>query len=196
MKKPLIFCLILLSSVWVNAQRDSTRYANIDDKYLEKDSFWEKCYTGGDFMFYIGSGQLNFNISPLLGYRPQNKGFSYGLGATYQFTRFDYTNVVYSYSLFGIRGFVRQNLGSHFFLHGELENYFTKGQNIFTKKVEPISIPCANAFIGYKQGISDFSYYYIMIGYEFIGDQNAAQYVYYTHPLLFKIGYIFDIKGK
>lgn len=175
---------------------DSTRYnsrpGNDDDKVL---NFWDKAYTGGDFAFFGGTGQLYFNISPLLGYRPQNKGFSLGIGATYQYT---YLNDVfygsYAYSLFGVRGFVRQQLGEHFFIHGEYENYFTKGVNIFTQKRENIIIPCANAFLGYKQHFSEFSYYYIMLGYEFIHDPYT-RYVYGIHPLVFKVGYIFNIRG-
>jgi len=197
MMKVLPAVLLTFSVLFAGAQSDSTRYRNYrEDDPLEKNDFWDKCYTGGDLMLFGGSGQFYFNVSPLLGYRPQNKGFSYGVGLTYQFTRFVDYYTTYSYSLFGVRAFLRQQLGQHFFLHGEYENYFTRGENIFTRKRETIVVPCANAFLGYKQNFSEYSYYYIMLGYEFIGDRNAGQYVYYTHPIVFKVGYIFDIRGK
>lgn len=187
----LVFALSL-GTLW---SQDST-YKPYKKPVVEKTPFWDKCYTGGDIMLYGGNGTFFFNVSPLLGYRPNNKGFSYGIGATYQFSRFTYSYSTYQFSLFGIRAFIRQDLGNMFFLHGEVENYFTQGRNVFTAKNEMISIPCANAFIGYKQKFSDFSYYYLMVGYEAIGDRNAGQYVYPMHPLVIKAGYIIDIKGK
>lgn len=192
------FFLVLVfatANLFVSAQ-DSTSNKPWKKPVEDKLGFWDHCYSGGDLMLYGGSGSFYFNISPMLGYRPGNKSFSYGVGATYQFSRFTYNTSSYQFSLYGLRAFVRQDLGRMFFLHGELENYFTKGQNIFTKKEELISFPCANAFVGYKQMYSDFSYYYIMVGYEFIGDGKAPAYVYFLHPFILKAGYVFDLKGK
>ena len=197
-KKILVACGILLVFS-AEAQLDSARYKRYREQSLEeKTPFWDKCYTGGELMLFGGTGQFYLNISPLLGYRPQNKNFSYGVGITYQYTSFIdyYYGSRYSYSLFGLRAFIRQQLGQHFFLHGEYENYFTRGFNVFTNRKEGIVVPCANGFLGYKQNFSEYSYYYIMLGYEFIGDRNTRQYVYYTAPLVLKVGYIFDIKGK
>jgi hypothetical protein len=190
-----IFFVLVLCS---NAQ-DST-YKSYPKPADAKSTFWDKCYSGGDIMLYGGSGTLFFNISPLFGYRPNNKGFSVGIGATYQYSKFTYSSTYatssYKFSLFGIRGFIRQDLSEVFFVHAEAENYFTRGRNVFTSKNETITIPCANIFLGYKQKYSEFSYYYIMVGYEAIGDPKAGQYVYPIHPLLFKAGYVLDIKGK
>jgi hypothetical protein len=189
-----LIILISCSTVGIFAQ-DSTRVKPIKP-LPDQGNFWDHCYSGGDLSFFGGSGQIFFNISPLLGYRPGNKGFSYGIGATYQFTRINYYGYSDDYSLYGIRAFVRQQLGNMFFVHGELENYYTKGYNIFTRKEEPISIPCANICLGYRQKFSEFSYSYLMVGYEMIGDQKAGSYVYYTHPIVIKAGYIIDLKGK
>jgi hypothetical protein len=193
----IIFTLILLLGALVSIGQDSTYkpYKKPIDKDMDL-TFWDKCYSGGDLSFYGGSGGLFFNISPLLGYRPGNKSFSYGIGATYQYTSFNYFGLNYNYSLFGIRAFIRQELGNMFLAHAEIENYFTKGENVLTRQVEVISIPCANVFIGYRHKFSDFSYSYIMLGLELIRDPSSYQYVYPLHPLLFKAGYILDIKGK
>ena len=188
----IILCLVSLSSFSQDSTYKPYKESNKEDNL----GFWDKCYAGGDIMFYGGTGSAFFNISPLIGYRPNNKSFSYGLGATYQFSKITYYNLIYQYSLFGIRAFVRQGLGEMLFLHGEIENYFTKGRNVFTGKDAVITIPCASAFVGYKQNISSFSYYYLMLGYETIGNRNTSQYVYPLHPIVFKAGYILDIKGK
>ncbi|HYG52391.1 MAG TPA: hypothetical protein VD905_15880 [Flavobacteriales bacterium] len=179
---------------------DSTARPLKKTKPVDDLRFWDHCYSGGDLMFYGGNGSVYFNISPMLGYRPANKSFSYGIGTTYQYSSFTYlsgNNISqYRFSLVGIRGFLRQDISKMFFLHGELENYFTKGRNIFTRKDELISFACANAFIGFKQMYSDFSYYYIMAGYEFLGDGKAGIYAYPLHPFILKAGYVFDLKGK
>lgn len=188
----LVFLLLLLT---VSAQ-DSTYKPYKKPAAHEKTPFWDKCYSGGDLMLYGGNNRFYFNVSPLLGYRPNNKSFSYGIGLTYQYSSFIYYGATYKFSIAGARVFIRQDLGNLFFVHGELENYFTKGENIFTREKEIISIPCANVFIGYKQKFSDFSYYYIMVGYEAIGDRNTGNYVYPMAPLLLKAGYILDLKGK
>lgn len=191
---------MLLACSWCTytyAQNDST-YS--DYKYQKPaempENFWDKAYTGGDLMLWGGGGGFYFNISPMLGYRPNNGKFSYGIGATYQYSSFNDLGYTYQFSLYGARAFLRQELGNYFFVHGEYENYFTRGRSIFSNKTENISIPCANAFIGYKQNFSEYSYYYFMIGYEFIGDRYAGTYVYPVHPILIKVGYIFDLKRK
>lgn len=193
----LILGIFIIITQSVFSQSDSTyngyKGSNAD---ATRGDFWDKVYAGGDLMLYGGSGGFYFNLSPMIGYRPGNKSFSYGIGATYQYTGINdpfYGSL--SYSLYGVRGFLRQQLGRFFFLHAEAENYFTEGINVITGQEELISIPCANAFIGYKQSFSEYSYYYLMVGYDFIQDPKAI-YAYPLTPVVFKVGYIFDIRGK
>ncbi len=192
----IVVTVLFLMSLQIVCAQDSTYKPYKKPIKPEGEGFWDKTYSGGDLMLAGSTGNLFFNVSPLLGYRPNNKSFSFGIGATYQFSKFTYYGAVYRFSLVGVRAFVRQEIGNLFFLHAEAENYFTKGQNVLTLKNEIITIPCANVFVGYKQKYSDYSYYYIMVGYEAIGDRKAQQYVYPLHPFIIKAGYILDIKGK
>jgi hypothetical protein len=191
----LFFVLLLIGNPLfsqVSSKKDSLRTSQ-----EEIPSFKDKCYVGGDVLFFLdGTGSL-FNLSPMFGYRPQNKNFSYGVGATYQYTSFrDFTtNYKFSNHLLGGRVFARQLLGSLFFLHAEAEMYFTQKENFLTNKVEWVSIPFANAFLGYKSRFSNYSYYYFMLGYNVLENPNGY-YVYPTNPILFKAGYIFDLGGK
>lgn len=186
-------CLIGLETF---AQKDSA-YSNYKPAKEKTENFWDKTYVGGDVALYGGTGTFYFNISPMIGYRPNNKGFSYGLGATYQYMSFSSAYFTDRFSWFGLRAFVRQNILERLFVHAEYENYFTKGYNYLTNKDEMITVPCANIFIGYKQNFSDFSYYYFMLGYEAIGNESAKYYMIYPlYPIVFKAGYVIDLKGK
>ena len=164
-------------------------------------SFKDKCYVGGDVIFYLSSSSGNngllLNLSPMFGYRPNNKNFSYGVGLTYQYTSITYPGLGASFSnhLYGGRVFARQLIGNVFFLHGEAETYLTKKENYLTRKMEFASIPFVNGFIGFKNRFSQYSYYYFMIGYNFLENPNGI-YVYATNPLLLKVGYVFDLGGN
>ena len=196
MKKYLFLFFLSMLVFQAFSQSSRSKYDSLRRNYDKKMSILERSFTGGEFIFYITNRGTVLNLSPLYGIRPKNKTFSYGAGVTYQYTSYKYTNgSFYRYSLFGARVFARQLLGQSFFINGEAEIYTTRALNFITKKNEWIPIPFSTLYLGYKGTGGDFSYYYIMLGYNFVNDNNA-QYVYFSTPIIVKAGIIIDLGGN
>jgi len=122
MKKSTYIFFLLLLSVEINAQRDSSLNNRKDGNDLSELSFIERCYWGGNGGAYFSTAGSYLDISPIFGYN-LTKYFSVGLTTTYKYyrTNTNYYGTAYSTHVFGGGGFARFILFDFLFAQGEAE---------------------------------------------------------------------------
>jgi hypothetical protein len=140
----------------------------------EKESFADKLVYGGSFGLQFGSLTL-VDISPVIGYRITEK-LEAGLGFTYKYYKYkDYfydVNTGMRYDLksniLGGSVYSRYHILENVFAHVEFEqlsyrytDYFYAGSTLGTEK---LTASISSFFVGggYRQRISQNSYFYIM----------------------------------
>lgn len=169
------------------------------DPKLEKNkelSFGERLYLGGDFGLSLGRTQTFINISPLVGYK-LNEKFSVGAGPVFQYwqdqviyidnqTGFQYQKEVSSL-IYGGKGFGRLFLFKDFFANAEFE-YISANLPIQEGLTERRWIPAIWAGAGYMIRLNDKAGINIMALYNPIFDRQNSPY---TSPFDVRVGFVF-----
>lgn len=159
-------------------------------------SFGERLYFGGDFGLSLGRTQTFINLSPLVGYK-LNEKLSVGAGPVFQYwqdqviyindqTGFQYQKKVSSL-IYGGKGFGRLFLFKDFFANAEFE-YISADLPIQEGLTERRWIPAIWAGAGYMIRLTDKAGINIMVLYNPIFDQQDSPY---TSPFDVRVGFVF-----
>ena len=95
-----------------------------EKKSLQKMSFFERIYFGGNASLFLGNITL-ISVSPLIGYRLTER-LSFGPGLIYSYYRNTNFSPSYSYHLYGPRLFARYDIIYNIYGYAEYE-YLTNG---------------------------------------------------------------------
>lgn len=165
-----------------------------------KGRFTDKIFFGGSLGLQFGTLTL-IDISPVVGYRVTEK-LETGLGFTYKYYRYkdyfiDYnTGIGYDLesNILGGSVFARYHIFENVFAHVEFEqlryqfnNYYSTGSGIQSEQ----QVANINSFFiggGYRQMVSQGSYFYIMALWNLTEDAMSP----YTNPVL-RMGVVFGI---
>jgi hypothetical protein len=159
-------------------------------------SFGERLYFGGDFGLSLGRTQTFINLSPLVGYK-LNEKLSVGAGPVFQYwqdqviyindqTGFQYQKKVSSL-IYGGKGFGRLFLFKDFFANAEFE-YISADLPIQEGLTERRWIPAIWAGAGYMIRLNKNAGINIMALYNPIFDQQNSPY---TSPFDVRVGFVF-----
>ena len=159
-------------------------------------SFGERLYFGGDFGLSLGRTQTFINLSPLVGYK-LNEKLSIGAGPVFQYwqdqvvyindqTGFQYQKKVSSL-IYGGKGFGRLFLFKDFFANVEFE-YISANLPIQEGLTERRWIPAIWAGAGYMIRLTDKAGINIMALYNPLFDQQNSPY---TSPFDVRVGFVF-----
>lgn len=144
--------------------------------------FWSHISIGGAFNLQLGDVTL-VGVSPLFNYRIMD-AFEFGIGPIYQYFSFIDQYGSYSSSSYGGR------IAASIFFPGRFSNFFVHGEydilnvpfdyNLFTN-VTRTTLEFPMAGIGIKRPLSDNSYYYLLVSYNF----NTSELLpYYYNPVV------------
>ncbi|GAP42677.1 hypothetical protein TBC1_11809 [Lentimicrobium saccharophilum] len=139
-----------------------------------KEKFSDNLFFGGGLGLQFGTLTL-IDLSPIVGYRVTEK-FETGLGLTYKYYRYKdyyidyYTGISYDLksNILGGSVFARYHILDNVFAHAEFESlrynytsYYSSGTGLLS---EPATAIINSLFVGggYRQRISQGSYFYIM----------------------------------
>lgn len=159
------------------------------NKEFSERKFVDRLAYGGDLSLQFGT-YTYINLSPIIGYR-LNPDLMMGFGLSYQYLSYRWgngPNQVNRTNIYGGRGFIRHELGRMFFMHGEYEILNLEAYSQVNATIGRLNVDMAGLGIGYKSMFGDYSYYYIMVLYDFIANYNSP---YPTSPIIFKAGFIF-----
>ncbi len=159
-------------------------------------SFGERLYFGGDFGLSLGRTQTFINLSPLVGYK-LNEKLSIGAGPVFQYwqdqvvyindqTGFQYQKKVSSL-IYGGKGFGRLFLFKDFFANAEFE-YISADLPIQEGLTERRWIPAIWAGAGYMIRLNKKAGINIMALYNPLFDQQNSPY---TSPFDVRVGFVF-----
>ena len=172
MKKFLVIIIAVTASITVMAQKG-------DYQIPEQSSFTDRLYFGGGFALSGGSWGTSISISPMVGYMISQR-VSVGVGATYQYYKYedqfyDYTDNRYGGSLFS-----RINLFKQIFAYAEysLLNYSYNGNSEDRRTVERLPLG-----LGLSQPIGPRSALNIVAAYDVLYVNNGP----YASPWVFSI---------
>jgi len=187
-KTATLFLFLLSFFCFLTPEISSAQSENSRDK----SRFTDKLIYGGSFGLQFGSLTL-IDLSPVIGYRVTEK-FETGLGFTYKY--YKYKDYWYDYStgqtydlksnITGGSVYARYHFFENVFAHAEFEqlrykytNYYFSGTGIETEKlVADISSVLIGG--GYRQRISQNSYFYIMGLWNLTEDAMSP----YNNPIL------------
>lgn len=159
-------------------------------------SFGERIYLGGDFGLSLGRTQTFINLSPLVGYK-LNEKLSIGAGPVFQYWQdqviyidnqsgFQYQKKVSS-MIYGGKGFGRLFLFKDFFANAEFE-YISADLPIQEGLTERRWIPAIWAGAGYMIKLNKKAGINIMALYNPIFDKQNSPY---TSPFDVRVGFVF-----
>lgn len=189
MNKTATLFLILLSFFCFLSPENSSAQS---ESSREKSRFTDKLVYGGSFGLQFGSLTL-IDLSPVIGYRVTEK-FETGVGFTYKY--YKYKDYWYDYTtgqsfdlksnITGGSVYARYHILENVFAHAEFEqlryrytNYYSSGAGIEKDKlVADISSVLIGG--GYRQRISQNSYFYIMGLWNLTEDAMSP----YNNPVL------------
>jgi len=145
----------------------------------EKESFWDRVYTGGNLGLQFGT--ITFiDVSPLVGYKITDKIHA-GLGLTYQYQRYDVFD--FETHVYGGRVFGRYFFTDYLFAHAEYEHLNLEAFDFRRRRVDVTSILGG---AGFFQRFSENSGVTAMILYNF----TQSAYTPYSNPI-FRVGFNF-----
>lgn len=168
------FLLLLILLSFSSFAQDSTK----TKKRLFNESFRDKIFTGGNIGLQFGT--ITFiEVSPLIGYRFTNKIWA-GIGATYQYYRYNDLYYALETNVYGGRLFGRYFFTNNLFAHVEYEYLNLEAFDFQRRRVDVTSILGG---IGYIQRFGLNSGITAMLLYNF----TESYYTPYTNPI-FRIG--------
>lgn len=157
-----------------------------DEGKEEGPSFWDRTYFGGNFSLQFGD--ITFiDISPLMGYMLTEK-LSAGVGATYQYTKYDFSRFKFETNTYGGRVFGRYNFFPEFFGHAEVESLsfeFIDQNDAITREWVPGVFLGGGYFASFGRSRGGFQ---IMGLYNLAYDEVKSPY---NSPFIVRIGFTF-----
>ncbi|MFZ6663919.1 hypothetical protein [Peijinzhouia sedimentorum] len=179
------FSKLLFTTLFVLLFQSAIAQIQTDD--VKELSTMERIYGGGNFS--LGFGNITFvDISPLAGYMitPQ---FSAGLGATYQYLR--YNNFDQSANVYGGRIFMRHNIMQRFFAHAEYESMsveYPQYDDNLNVVVRREWVPGLLVGGGIFNGFGERGGMNLTVLYNLVHDNIRSPY---GSPLIIRAGFIF-----
>jgi hypothetical protein len=156
---------------------------NMVRKSKEKESFLDRSFVGGNVGFQFGT--ITFvEVSPLYGYRFTDK-ISAGIGATYQYYRYQDQFYDFRTDVYGGRVFGRYFFTDYLFGHAEFEYLNLEAFDFRRRRVDVNSVLGG---AGYFQRFAPNSGISAMLLYNF----TESVYTPYTNPI-FRIGVIIGL---
>ena len=194
--------LLFLTIVSLQAQKPiniASKLGLPTDPQLDKTkslSFGERIYFGGDFGLSLGRTQTFINLSPLMGYK-LNEKLSIGAGPVFQYWQDqviyinEQTGVQYqenvSSLIYGGKGFGRLFLFKDFFANVEFE-YISANLPIQERLTERRWIPALWMGAGYMIRLNKKAGINIMALYNPLFDKQNSPY---TSPFDVRVGFVF-----
>lgn len=155
-------------------------FAQKGTQIIEKESNWqERVYLGGGFGFNGGSNSFGVSLSPIVGYMLNNR-VSVGVGATYEYFKYESAFLTYNDNRYGGMLFGRVNLAGQIFAYGEYSffNFAYSGDNNDRRTVTRLPIG-----LGLSQPIGPRSSFNIIAAYDMIYDEQGP----YASPWVFNM---------
>jgi hypothetical protein len=153
----------------ISLSTEAQDYVNSSSSENIENNF--KIFTGGDFGLQLGTVNI-INLSPLIGYRINNKT-SIGVGGIYKY----YSDSRYQYylSIYGIRAFARYLIFNNLFAHVEAEELNVRNLDTYFINKERLWI--SNFYIGggYRQSVGTKSFLNLLILWN-INDSGLNSY--------------------
>ncbi len=160
----IILTLVVLGSINLFAQKG-------DYVIDEKSNLMDRVYFGGGFGLSGGSNSTVITVSPIVGYMVSSR-FSVGVGATYQYFKFNnFTDNQYGGLLFA-----RMNLFKQIFGYAE---YSFINQIDYRDGVNRITIDRLPIGLGFSQRVGPRSSFNVIAAYDMLHDANGQ---YYNSP--------------
>ncbi len=183
------FLFLFLFQKEVSAQvfgRDSVNN-NRQSSNTSQSSWRDKVRFGGNFGVQFGS--ITFiNVSPLVMYQTSDRA-QIGVGITYQYVRFNYSNLQSSTgsSIFGGRVFARYFLFPGIFAHGEYEMLNNTYYDPLVNELRRDWIPAGFVGGGYSQQLAGRAAFNVTILYNLLYQQYQSRSVY-ASPWVIRMG--------
>ncbi len=146
-------------------------------KDSSRERIGDRIFTGGNLGLQFGAITV-FDLSPLVGYRITDQIHA-GIGATYQYYRYDAYN--FETNVYGGRLFGRYFITEYLFAHAEYEYLNLEAFDFKRRRVDVSSLLGG---VGYFQKFAQNSGITVMLLYNFTEDV----YTPYTNPI-FRIGF-------
>jgi hypothetical protein len=180
MKKTLLTILSLMVFSYSFAQWG-------EDELEEKPTFKDRLFVGGGFGFSFTSYSTNISVSPLVGYRINQK-LATGIQLQYQYNKYKEVNL--STNDYGVSPFVRYNFYGPLFAHAEYE-YLN-----YTYAIDPQSgkklRDSFNSFLaggGYFQPLGSKAGFYLLALYNFSYESPySGEVTPYNSPWVIRAG--------
>ncbi len=160
----IILTLVFLSSINLFAQKG-------DYVIDEQSNFMDRVYFGGGFGLSGGSNSTIITVSPMVGYMVSSR-FSVGVGATYQYFKFNN----FTDNQYGGLAFARMNFFKQVFGYAE---YSFINQIDYRDGVNRITIDRLPIGLGFSQRMGSRSSFNVIAAYDMLYDANGQ---YYNSP--------------
>ncbi len=160
-----------------------------DEEMQEKPSIKDRIFTGGGFGLSFSSTYDYVSISPLIGYRV-NQRLATGVSVTYRYAAHKYVTPKVSTNDFGISPFVRFQLYGPLFLHAEYE--YLNNEYVLNSAGETMrqNFSSFMAGGGFFQPIGRRAGFFAMALYNFSYRNPTSPYDFYPYssPLVLRAG--------
>ena len=179
--KKLIPLLILFGSV--------SAYGQWGDGQLdEKSNFKDRVFVGGGFGLSFSSNYDYFSLSPIIGYRV-NQRVATGLSIIYRHTTYKYVTPSISTNDYGVSPFVRYQLFGPLFLHAEYE-YLNNEYVTYAGESVRKGFSSFIAGAGFFQPIGRNSGFFATALYNFSyrNPTSSTDYYPYSSPFILRAG--------
>ncbi len=143
----------------------------------EQSKFTDRLYFGGGMGLSGGSWGTSISLSPIVGYMVSNR-LSVGVGATYQFYKYQDNYYDYQDNRYGGSVFARMNLFKQIFAYGEYSflNYSINGDTNNRDTVNRLPLG-----LGFSQRMGTRSSFNIVAAYDMLYEVNGP----YASPWVF-----------
>ncbi len=187
-----LFLFLLLSITEHEAlaqifRNDTTREGRQGTNNTTQGSWRDRVRLGGNFGVQFGNVTF-IDISPLVLYQVTERA-QIGVGATYQYIRFNFANLrnTTGNSIFGGRTFLRYFLFPGIFAQGEYEMLNTRYYDPLANEIRRAWIPAGFVGGGYSQQVGGRSALNVTILYNLLYEQYKSRSVY-ASPLVVRMG--------
>lgn len=176
--KCLLSCMLVVLSLQASAQWG-------DETLSDKPAFKDRIFVGGGIGGGFGSSQDFFSISPIIGYK-LNEKLVPGISLMFRYTNNKFYTPHISTTDYGISPFIRYMIGGGLFLHTEYEylNYEYPTSPTETRRQGFSSFLAGGGFF---QPIGRRAGFYASALYNFSYKSNTQIYPY-SSPLIFRFG--------
>ena len=155
-------------------------FAQLGDYTPDRNRNWQdRLYFGGGFGLSAGSWGTSIRLSPIVGYMITSR-VSAGVGATYEFYKYNYGGIEFNDNRWGGSLFLRVNLVRQIFAYGEYSfiNYSYLGNSEDRRTVDRLPVG-----LGLSQPLGRRSAVNFIAAYDLLYETNGA----YNSPWVFSV---------